>query len=297
MTSRIRSLLGCCSLLVLLSACVSTPKLSEEHQRLESVSEFNVFITQESLELDQSNLQAHQFGGGLLGLMLSSATNEVREKRADKAFDQLREAMQTFELQGPSEDIIRKTMDRSLFPGQTEPSYQLEYPEERYPVSLNNVLDIQVTYHLSNKMDRLLVNTALMLFDVTRKRMNSGEVRHDIDSHYRATYTYYMNAPEPKRESGVSRRDEYEQAWLDGGVEYLRDEILAGVTESIRMMNTDLRTRSQPVETGQRARFKSHHLNKTITAGVIQETSDRVWAVDKFNHYFSIRKQDLIKLY
>lgn len=245
-----------------LSGCVTTRSVSDVGFPL---NDSVVYITaiQNELETEASSTNAMAAGGGLLGLLITHSIDSSRNRRAEEAVVELRDALIDFAIAEEfSERIIQSGLAGQL--SLLDPKVLTEEPEADYQHQ-GDFLELHPKVQLSNDLSALEVSIWIRTFELNKRK-------RPIFAGFSQAYTYVHALSEP---AAGNDRSDYAEAWLSMGSEALEELILFGMETAVETARQHLQQGDAGSGTGVRYRVPDY--SNRIKYHVWHETVDLLW--------------------
>ena len=239
-----------------------------------------ITATQKELETETSATNPGAAGGGLLGVLIASSVDSTRNRRAEEAVVELRDAMIDFEISG---EFVRKikasevTEQLSLLTPQViaeEPGADATHGQD--------FVELHPFVRLSNELRALHVGLWIREYELN----DNMEPRFAGFAH---GYTYVYSIPEP--DSGRSRED-YAEAWLELGVETIQEQILFGMNQTILAAQSHIQEGDLELEDS--ARYRIPEYSSRVNYDFWHENDEATWLQGPANNEITIATTDAV---
>ncbi|MGY6587722.1 MAG: hypothetical protein ACXIUB_05470 [Wenzhouxiangella sp.] len=249
---------------VLLSGCATPSKtISEAGFPLEN-SQIFILASQNELATEASSTDPMAAGGGLLGVLITSAVDSSRNRRAETAVIELRDSLIDFEI---ADEFLLRMEQAGL-------AEQLSTAD---PVVLREAITadperaqfIQVSpmVQMNNELSALEIELWIRMMDTRPNGLPRA-------GPFWQGYKFIHPMPEP--ESGRSRED-YAEAWLALGPEELKTLIATGMEVTIAAAMTHFRDRTPTPALGPRQIVPDY--SRRLPYDLHHEVDDWVWLI------------------
>lgn len=203
-----------------LSGCATTQSISDVGFPLDD-SALYVSATQSELATASSSTNPMAAGGGLLGVLIVHGIDSSRNRRAEEAVAELRDALLDF----PIADEFVHRLQASGLPGQLsrlDPTILTETPASDF-AHTRDFIELHPKVQLANDLAALEVSIWIRRFELN----NRNQPRF---AGFAQGYKFVHPLPEP--DNGTSRAD-YAEAWLAMGPEAIEALIRQGMDLTI----------------------------------------------------------------
>lgn len=210
-----------------LSGCVTTKSMSEVGFPLDN-SDIYITAVQNELETEASSTNAWAAGGGLLGVLIVHAIDSSANRRAEDAVTDLRNSLIEFAI---AEEFSRRIIDSGLAEqlSRAKPKVLFKVPDDDFEHE-RDFIELHPRVQLTNDLSALEVSIWIREFELTKRK----QARF---AGFSQGYTFAHALPDPVEEDD---RAAYAEAWLDLGIEEIKDLILLGMETTIKAAHAHL---------------------------------------------------------
>ncbi|MGY6631026.1 MAG: hypothetical protein ACXIUL_08465 [Wenzhouxiangella sp.] len=264
MNQRLTAWAGLVVAALLLSGCATPSKtISETGFPLEN-SEVYILASQNELSTEASSTDPMAAGGGLLGVLIVSAVDSSRNRRAEEAVTELRDSLIDFAI--ADEFLLR--MEQAGLAEQLSTTQPIVL-REAITADPERAQFIQVspTVQLNNELSAL----EIVLWIRVMETRNNGMPKAGP---FWQGYKFIHPMPEP--ESGRGRED-YAEAWLALGPDQLKTLITTGMDVTVAAAMTHFRDRTQTPALGTRKIVPDY--SRRLPYELHHEVGDWMWLV------------------
>ncbi len=245
-----------------LTGCATTKSISDVGFPLAG-SVVYITAVQNELQTETSSTNPAAGGGGLLGVLIAHSIDSTRNRRAEEAVTELRNALIDF----PIADEFSQAVIESGLPGRLsliEPRLLREAPGADFQHE-RDFVELHPKVQLSNNLAALEVSIWIREFELNNKNRPRF-------TGFAQGYKYVHPLPEPA--AGKNRTD-YAEAWLTLGADAIEGLIRLGMDATIEAALTHLNDRGFVHGTPNRYRIPDY--TNRLAYQVRRETGDLLW--------------------
>lgn len=247
---------------VALTGCGTTRSISDVGFPLDD-SVVYITAVQNELETATSSTNPGAAGGGLLGVLIAHSIDSTRNRRAEDAVGELRDAMIDFSI---ADEFLQRLLDSELPASlsRLEPVALREDPGAEF-AHHQHFIELHPSARLSNNLAALEVVIWLREFELN----NRNRPRF---AGFAQSYKFVHPLPEPG--TGNSRLD-YAEAWLELGADAIETLIRQGMDTTIDAALVHLQDESLASRTS--ARYRVPDYSNRMAYELRRETDDWIW--------------------
>lgn len=253
---------GALTMAVAVTGC-STPRTVADVGFPLATSDLHIAAHQQELVVETSQSNAMAFGGGVVGVLVAASVDGTRNRRAEDAVTELREALSDFSM---SDEFLQRIETAGLA-AQLSTRQPLILRDERGEdfVYSGPFIDVTPVVRMNNAMSALEVELS-----VWERELNSrGRPRIP---NFVQSYQYVYPLAEPA--SGKSR-DDYAQAWLEMGPDAIKELIREGMDQTVHAAMIHFRDRE--LTPALKMRYHMPRYSNRIAYNLHRDAGDWVW--------------------